>query len=311
MSGSRELHRIAVSGSSGTVGSALVRALGGEGREVVRIARSPARAGRGDIVWDMAHAPLDPRQLEGIDAVVHLAGEPLDKRWTAERKAEIRRSRVESTHALALAMADAARTHEHAPRVMVVASAIGIYGRDRGDELLDEESAPGADFLAEVARAWEGAAEPARAAGVRVVNPRFGLILSRTGGALARMLLPFRLGLGGRVGSGRQWWSWVGLDDVIGAIRFVLARDAISGPLNTVAPHPVRSAEFTDTLGRVLGRPTVTVLPTFALHLAFGEMADATLLASQRVVPRRLQDSGFTFRFPELAPALTHELASR
>jgi uncharacterized protein (TIGR01777 family) len=292
------------------VGSALLRALGG-GPEVARIVRSPARAGRGDIVWDMARAPLDARQLEGIDAVVHLAGEPLDQRWSAERKAEIRRSRVDSTLMLAQAMADAARTIERAPRVLLVASAIGIYGRDRGDELLDEESAPGTDFLADVARAWEDAAEPARTAGIRVVNQRFGVILSRTGGALARMLLPFRMGAGGRVGSGRQWWSWVALDDAVGAIRYALDRGSLSGPVNTVAPNPARSAEFTDTLGRVLHRPTVTVLPAFALRLAFGEMADATLLASQRVVPRRLQEAGFRFRFPDLREALAHEVASR
>jgi uncharacterized protein (TIGR01777 family) len=257
----------------------------------------------------MEREALDARQLDGLDAVVHLAGEPLSRRWSEERKARIRHSRVDTTRRLAEAMARALSSPARAPRTLVTASAIGIYGRDRGDEPLDEESTTGTDFLAEVATAWEGATAPAREAGVRAVTPRFGLILSPTGGALARMLLPFRLGLGGRVGSGRQWWSWIALDDVVGIVRFALATPALAGAVNAVAPHPVTNAEFTDTLGRVLRRPTIIVVPAFALRLVFGEMADATLLANQRVIPKRLQDAGFEFRHPTLEEALKYELA--
>lgn len=257
----------------------------------------------GDVLWDPAAGRLDPHAFDGVDAVIHLAGEPIAQRWTTESRRRIRESRVRGTELLATTIASLARP----PRVLVSGSAMGIYG-DRRDEELDEASAVGSDFLAEVATEWEASAEPAARAGVRVVKVRTGLVLSPRGGALAKLLFPFRMGVGGRVGSGQQWVSWIGLDDTVGAIMHALGTDALAGPVNLAAPTPVTNAELTKTLARVLRRPAIVPVPAFVLRLAFGEMGEATLLASQRMRPRRLLDSGYRFRYPTLEPALRHEL---
>jgi len=255
-----------------------------------------------DIAWQPANGQIDVASLDGADAVVNLAGAPIARRWTARRKREILDSRVDSTAVLSRAIAHL----EHPPSVFISGSAIGIYG-DRGDEELDEESARGTGFLADTTAAWEGAAAPAGDAGIRVVFVRSGLVLSPGGGALAKLLLPFRLGLGGRVGSGAQWMSWISLEDWVSAVLFALDAD-VSGPLNLVAPNPVPNAEFVTTLARVLGRPAVVPIPARAIDVLFGEMGRATLLGSQRVHPRRLIESGFEFSFPTLEQALRNEL---
>ena len=294
--------RISVTGSSGLIGSALVPFLTAQGHEVGRVVRSTTAAGAWR--WDPGAGHVDAGAVNGKDAVVHLAGETIAAgRWSAARKARIRDSRVRGTRVVAEAVARA----DPRPKALVCASAMGFYG-DRGDERLTEASAPGRGFLSEVSREWEEACAPARDQGVRVVNLRFGIVLSPAGGALAKMLLPFRLGAGGVVGSGKQWWSWVALDDAVGAIQHALVTAGLSGPLNVAAPNPVTNAEFTRTLGRVLARPTLFPVPVFAARLAFGEMADALLLASARVVPERLQQTGYVFRHPELEGALRHLL---
>lgn len=290
---------IAVTGSTGLIGSALIDSLRSDGHEVHRIVRSRPDTKSGEIGWDPVAGEMDAASLAGIDAVVHLAGENVGQRWTEEAKRKIRDSRVDGTHLLAETIASLATP----PRVLVSASAVGVYG-DRGDEPLTEDSPPGNDFLAEVAREWEAATEPAANAGVRVVHTRFGVVLSSGGGALERMLPPFRLGAGGKLGSGKQWMSWIALPDVVAAIRFAVDTETLSGPVNVTAPNPVRNTEFTDTLGKVLGRPTLFTVPAFALRLAFGEMADAALLTSQRVIPERLAEAGFGFQFPELKETL-------
>ncbi|MFQ5915907.1 MAG: TIGR01777 family oxidoreductase, partial [Nitrospinota bacterium] len=239
-----------------------------------------------------------------MDAAVHLSGENIGEgRWTAAKKAAIRDSRVKSTRLLAETLARL----EQPPRVFVCASAVGYYG-DRGEEVLREESPLGSGFLPDLSLEWESAAEPAVQKGIRVVHLRNGIVLSPKGGALAKMLPPFKLGLGGKLGSGRQYVSWISLDDMVGVIRHALERESLSGPVNAVAPNPVTNAEFTQTLGRVLSRPTVFQVPAFTLRLAFGEMADAALLASARVEPARLLASGYSFRHPELEGALRHIL---
>lgn len=290
---------VAVTGAGGLIGSALVQRLAAEGHRVSPLVRRPP--GPGEIGWDPDGGRLDSRDLEGIDAVVHLAGENVGARWTRGRKRRIRDSRVRGTRLLSEAMA---RTSKR-PAVLVSASAIGIYG-DRGDELLDEGSPLGAagDFLATVGQEWEAAADPARAAGIRVVHPRFGLVLSPEGGALGRMLLPFRLGLGGRLGGGSQWMSWISIDDAIAAVVHLLETETLRGPVNVTAPEPLRNRDFTRILGRVLSRPTPFMVPAAALRLALGEMADGALLSSARVVPRRLLASAFRFSHPDLESAL-------
>jgi uncharacterized protein len=296
---------IAISGSTGMIGSALVESLRADGHRIRRITRSRTGARSHHIAWDPETRTLDPRALDGVDGVVHLAGENVGERWTEAKKRRIRESRVQGTQLLAAAAAQA----DPAPRVMVSASGVGIYG-DRGDEILDERSepGPGTDFFVGVAREWEAATEPAERHGIRVVKLRFGVVLSPEGGALQRLLTPFRLGVGGKIGSGRQWMSWAALTDVVAAIRFALFDPALEGPVNVAAPNPVTNAEFTRTLGRVLGRPTVFTVPATALRLAFGEMADSTLLASQRMSSKRLQEAGFRFRYPTLEEALRAEL---
>ncbi|MGE0553079.1 MAG: TIGR01777 family oxidoreductase [Gemmatimonadales bacterium] len=291
---------IAVSGSSGLVGRALVAALGTGGHRVVRLVRRPAR--EGEIQW--APGPIAPDALAGVDAVIHLAGESIaGGRWTTARKERIRRSRVDGTRRLSEAVAACSPR----PRTLLVASAMGIYG-DRGDEPLEEGAKTGAGFLAEVGRAWEAASDPARAAGIRTVVMRFGLILSPAGGVLQRLRLPFLLGGGGRLGNGRAWMSWIGIDDVVGSIVHLLAREELDGPVNVAAPTPVQNAEFTAVLGRVLRRPTLLTVPAGALRLLFGEMADEALLASSRLVPGVLLRSGYRFRHTDLESALRHLL---
>jgi hypothetical protein len=238
--------------------------------------------------------------VSGFDAVVHLAGESIVGRWTEEKRRAIRESRVQGTRHLAAALAQS----DVKPRVLVCASAVGFYG-NRGDELLREESPGGQGFLPEVCRDWEAASRVAAEAGIRTVNLRIGLVLSATGGALGNMLKPFKLGLGGRIGSGRQWWSWIHMDDIVGGIHHAIGTEALSGAVNLVAPNPVRNAEFTKLLASVLRRPAFFPVPEFALRLAFGQMAaDELLLASQRVKPEKLLASGYAFRFSELRTAL-------
>lgn len=298
---------VAVTGSTGLVGGALAPRLAAGGHRVVRLVRSTTTAllpGERAVSWDPDAGAIDSTGLVGVDAVVHLAGESIARgRWTEARKRRIRASRVGSTRLLAEALARLARP----PRVLVAASATGYYG-DRGDLVLREDSAPGSGFLAGVCREWEAAAEPAARRGIRVVHLRIGLVLSRDGGALAALLTPFRLGAGGPVGSGAQWWSWITLDDLLGAILHALATEPLAGPVNAVAPNPVTNREFAKTLGRVLRRPALLPLPAFAARLVLGEMAGALLLASARVVPARLQATGYAFREPALEGALRREL---
>ncbi len=294
---------VLVSGSSGLVGSALVSALGHEGHQVRRLTRSGGSSPEGGVRWDPSSGMIDAAGLEGVDAVVHLAGENIVGRWTAAKKARIRDSRVEGTYLLSGALAKLSTP----PKVMVCASATGYYG-DRGNELLTEESAPGHNFLAGVCQEWEAAADPAREAGVRVVHMRFGIVLSTEGGALATTLPIFKLGGGGRVGSGCQYQSWIALDDVTGAILHALSTDSLSGPVNATVPDPPTNIEYTKTLGRVLGRPTVFPLPAPVARLVLGEVADELLLASQRIEPVRLKETGYDFRYPELEGAFRHLL---
>ncbi len=297
--------KILLTGASGLIGSALTAKLTDAEHEVTRLVRSSPNRERREIQWDPSAGRLDAAALEGFDAVVHLAGESIATgRWTAAKKERIRSSRVQGTRLLAETLARLQRP----PEILVSASAIGYYG-DRGDEELDEGSAPGSGFLAEVCRQWEAAAEPAGEAGIRVVHPRIGLVLSATGGVLAKMLPMFRLGLGGPIGSGRQYVSWITLDDLVGAICHVIATDSLSGPVNAVAPEPATNREFTRALGRALRRPARLPAPAFALRAMLGTMADELLLASTRVIPRRLVDSGFAFDDPDLEPAFRRLLA--
>jgi len=297
------LPSVLISGATGLIGSALASALAGAGYTVRRLVRGERQQRPGDVLWDPAAGRLDRRAIEGVDAVVHLAGEPIAQRWTAAAKQRIRESRVRGTELLATTVAALTRP----PRVMVSGSAMGIYG-DRGDEVLDENSPLGSGFLADVAREWEAASFPAARAGVRVVHIRTGLVLSARGGALAKLLLPFRLGVGGRVGSGRQWVSWIALDDTVGAIRHAMSTEALYGAVNLAAPNPATNAELTTTLATVLRRPAVFPVPAPVLRLAFGEMGAATVLASQRMRPRRLAETGYVFRHPVLEGALRREL---
>lgn len=301
--GADSMH-VLVSGASGLVGSALVPFLTAGGHQVSHLVRRPSPASAADIPWDPATRTIGTPALEGLDAVVHLAGENIATgRWTAAKKARIYVSRVEGTRLLCEALAQLV----HPPKVLICASAIGYYG-DRGARVLRETSAPGDGFLAEVCQAWEAATSPAVERGIRVVFLRLGMVLSRAGGALAQLLRPFQLGLGGVLGPGTQYMSWIAIDDVLGAIQHILHTDTLRGPVNAVAPQAVTNRDFTSTLGTVLKRPTLVPMPAFAARLLFGEMADALLLASTRVEPARLQATGFTFAYPELAGALRHLL---
>jgi uncharacterized protein len=296
--------RVLITGASGLIGTALVTRLQRDGVAVRRLVRRLPRQGSDDVPWNPHAQTMDPRALDDVDAVVHLAGEKIDQRWTTRVKHALRESRVSGTTLLARAIAE--RTDR--PRVLVSGSAIGVYG-SRGDEPLSDVSAVGNDFLAEICQVWERSAQPARDAGVRVVHPRTGIVLAKHGGALGRMLLPFKLGIGGRLGSGQQWMSWISLTDMVEAIIFAITNETLSGPANFVGPRPVRNIEFTKTLGRVLHRPTLIPIPTFALAILFGrEMVEGTLLASQRAEPSKLLASGFNFRDETLEAALQNEL---
>ena len=297
--------KIAVSGSTGLIGTALTQALARRGEEVVPLVRRAVRAGERAIAWDPERGTIDRAGLEGIDAVFHLAGENVFGRWSAAKKQRIRDSRVKGTQLLSENLGALRRR----PATLLASSAIGYYG-DRGDESLTEESEPGDDFLAKVSRDWESATAVAGRAGIRVVNMRTGVVLTTTGGALGTMLPPFRIGLGGWVGSGNQYVSWIGLDDIITAMLRLLDRGDMSGPVNLTAPTPVTNRELARTLGKVLGRPALVPVPGFALGLAFGAEGAQMLQSGQRVLPARLLASGFQFEFETLEPALRKLLDS-
>jgi uncharacterized protein (TIGR01777 family) len=289
--------RILVSGASGTVGQALVPALEAGGYEVVRLVRQGA-SGDGRVVWDPSR-PFSPEAVSGFEAVVHLAGESIIGRWTEEKKRRILDSRTFGTRHLAEALAAA----EQPPRALVSASAIGYYG-NRGDEVLREDSPAGTkEFTAEICREWEAATRPAEKAGIRTTLLRLGVVLSAQGGALPKMLTPYRLGLGGRMGDGRQWWSWIHVDDLVGAIQHVLSKQ-LSGPVNAVSPQPVTNADFTRALAAAVSRPAIFPMPAFVVRTIFGQMGDELWLASQRVEPAKLVVSGYPFKFPNLENAL-------
>jgi uncharacterized protein (TIGR01777 family) len=296
---------ILVSGSTGMVGNALIPVLTAAGHEVIRLVRVKSRTPSKEIIgWDPAANYIDAAGLEGLDAVVHLAGEPIASgRWNAAKKTRIRSSRVQGTRLLCETLSHVAKP----PQTLLCASAIGYYG-DRGDELLSETSPVGSGFLADVCRDWEAACEPARQKGIRVVNARFGVIMSTHGGALAKMLTPFKMGAGGIIGSGKQYMSCISIDDCIAAIVHSLNTSSVVGPVNFVGPTPVTNRDFTKTIGKVLARPTIFPMPAFAARLAFGEMADELLLGSDRVEPKKLLDSGYAFRHGDLETALRHVL---
>jgi uncharacterized protein len=292
---------VAIAGASGFLGTAFARHLTREGHEVRRIGRASSRGV--DFQWDLDAGRLDPAALDGAEVVVNLAGENVAQRWTQAHKRAILTSRLRSTEVLAKTMA-AVRTP---PRVFLSTSAIGIYG-SRGSQALDESSAPGRGFLADVVQQWESAATPARDAGVRLVHPRLGLVMHPDGGVLSKLLPLFNVGGGGKIGKGDQWMSWIGMHDLLRALVFLMNTDAITGPVNVTAPNPATNAQFSHTLGEVLHRPALATVPEFAVKLMFGEMGEETLLSGQRVLPRRLLDSQFQFDYPELAAALRHEL---
>lgn len=291
--------KILVSGSSGMIGSRAIAFLDSEGHELWRLLRHQVSDSR-QIYWDPLSGMLDPDQLSGFDAVLHLAGENIaNGRWSRARMDRIHMSRVDGTRLLCERLAET----KHQPEVLVCASGIGFYG-SRGDEQLDEGSSLGAGFLAEVCKDWEAACKPAQTAGIRVVNLRIGMVLSPAGGVLAKMLPVFRLGLGGVIGNGRQIISWISIDDLVAIIGFILDDRQLSGPINAVSPNPVGNREFTKTLGRVLGRPTLLPLPAFAVKLMFGPMGRELLLGGQRAKPTRLAAAAYPFLQPELEPAL-------
>ncbi|QDG53298.1 TIGR01777 family protein [Persicimonas caeni] len=295
--------RIAITGSSGLIGQALRSYFGDAGYTIHRVRRSQPDNPQ-NIYWQPRGGEIEADKLEGVDVVVHLAGENLFGRWTDAKKESIMESRRQGTRLVAETLAGL----DNPPDVFVSASAVGYYG-DTGPEVVDESSAPGHTFLAEVCEEWEAASRPAVDAGIRTVNPRLGVVLSTEDGALQKMLTPFKLGLGGRIGSGDQYMSWIALDDVVRAIAFLVDNDELTGPVNVTAPHPVTNKEFTDTLGDVLHRPTIFPLPKAIVKLGGGEMGQEMLLNGQRAVPTRLNESGFEFAYPELEAALRHELS--
>ena len=297
------ISRILVSGVSGPIGAALLPTLKTRGYEITRLVRGEA-AGDGQILWNPGK-PIAPEAVSGFDAVVHLAGESIVGRWTNEKKMKIRDSRVAGTTALAEALAQA----KDKPQVFACSSAIGYYG-DRGNEVLNEESAPGSGFLPDVCREWEAATGAAVDAGIRTVQMRTGIVLSATGGALGKMLMPFKMGVGGKICDGQQWMSWIDVQDMVGAIHHILKSDLLQGPVNMVAPKPVTNAEFTETLASVLSRPAIFPMPEFIVKLAFGEMGETVLLGSQRVEPGQLVMSGYPFRFSSLRASLENILKS-
>jgi uncharacterized protein (TIGR01777 family) len=300
--------KILVSGASGLIGSALVPAIQTAGHEVFRLVRR-ASSDRTEIAWDPTKAPDISfiERVSGFDAVIHLAGETIMGRWTLEKKARIRDTRAIPTGNLCSALAATAIK----PKVLLAASAIGVYG-DRGDEVLTEDSSPGTGFLAQdVAVPWEQATQSARDAGIRVINLRFGVVLTPDGGALGQMMLPFRIGLGGKTGSGRQWMSWIALDDIVGSILYLLENESVAGPVNLTAPNTVTNAEFTKTLARALHRPAVFAQPAFVIRAIFGEMGETLLLGSTRVLPRKLEQGGYRFKYAKIGDALRAMVGSR
>lgn len=292
--------RVLIAGASGLVGTALAAALRAEGHMVSPMVRSGGNAQQGSVGWDPSKGTADLAAMEGADAAACLSGASIgERRWSPERKKLLRTSRVDATNVFVDSLGKLSRK----PRVFICASAVGIYG-DRGDEMLTESSAPGSDFLSSLARDWEAEAMRAEKAGIRTVNARFGVILSPLGGALPRMLLPFKLGAGGRLGSGKQWMSWVALEDAVEIIRVAIADERMRGPVNVTAPGPVQNSEFTRVLAKVLHRPAIFPAPAFALRIALGEMADELLLTSQRVIPEKLRGAGYRFRYENLEIAL-------
>ncbi len=289
---------IAITGSTGLIGSALVRSLVADGHAVRRLVRRPPR-GSDEVSWNPAGNTIDAKSLAGVDAVVNLAGENIAQRWTRDSMRAIRDSRVRATSLIATTMTSLSPR----PRVLVSGSAVGYYGF-RGDEILDETSSVGGDYLASVCEDWEAATAPAADAGIRVATSRTGIVLDPHGGALAKMLLPFRLGVGGRLGDGRHWMSWIALADMVRALRFLIETAAASGPFNLTAPNPVDNEEFTRELASVLHRPAIFPVPALALELLYGQMAKGAALASQRVLPRKLCENGFEFSLPDLRTAL-------
>jgi uncharacterized protein (TIGR01777 family) len=299
--------RILISGGSGLVGSAATAALQADGHTVAHLVRPGGAIKQGDVGWDPTRATVDLAGIEGTEVVIHLSGAGIgDGRWTSARKQMLRSSRIDTTRVLV----DSLSKLKQKPRTLLVASAIGYYG-NAGDEILTESSANGTDFLALLCRDWEAEARRAAPLGIRTATLRFGIILSGKGGAVPRMLTPFKLGLGGRLGSGKQWMSWIAIEDVVGIIRFAIANEQVNGPVNVVAPNPVRNEEFTRLLAGMLHRPAIFPAPAFVLKLAMGEMADAVLLGSDRVLPERLLAAGYSFRFQILEPALRAAVLSR
>jgi len=300
------MSRIAITGATGLIGRALAASLIADGHRVARVVRDPRTARAEDVVWDPEAGTIDAAGLEGLDAVVHLAGEPIGaSRWTEDTRRRIRDSRVRGTDLLARTLAGL----EQRPAVLVSSSAVGVYG-DRGAEELTEESSHGDDFLAEVCSAWEGAADPARGAGIRVVHPRTGVVIAKDGPLIDKVELPFRLGVGGKVGDGRQYVPWISLDDEIAALRFLIDRP-LEGPVNLTGPMPATNLELTKALGTVLRRPTLMPIPTFAIRLLYGEMGETLATVSQRVLPRRLLDAGFAFRHTTILAALSAAFGRR
>jgi uncharacterized protein len=300
-----EAAQVLISGVSGPIGEALLPALKTSGAQVTRLMRKDSRRSgetEASLAWDPAQ-PLSPETVSGFDAVIHLAGESIVGRWTESKKKKIRDSRVGGTQNLAGALARA----QNKPRVLVCSSAIGYYG-NRGDEVLIESSPPGSGFLAGVCREWEAATRAAADAGIRTVQIRTGVVLSRKGGALEKMLTPFKMGAGGRIGDGRQWMSWIDVQDLVSAVLHIVDSDRLQGPVNLVGPMPVKNVEFTQTLASVLERPAMFSMPALAVKLAFGEMGETVLLGSQRVEPAQLVNSGFAFRFEKLRDSLEHAL---
>ncbi len=299
--------KILISGSSGLIGTTATAGLQADGHHVVHLVRSVKTANAGDVQWDPMRATVDVAGFEGVDVVIHLSGAGIaDGRWTEERKQLLRSSRIDTTRVLV----DSLSRLKQKPRTLIVASAIGYYG-NRGDEILTESSTNGTDFLALLCRDWEAEASRAAAMGIRTVMLRTGVVLSGKGGALPRMITPFKLAVGGRLGNGQQWMSWIAIEDVLGIIRHAIANEQVSGPVNVVAPSPVRNEEFTRLLAGMLHRPAIFPAPAFVLRLAMGEMADALLLSSDRVKPDRMLAAGYKFRFEILEPALRAAVLSR
>ena len=295
--------KIAISGTSGLIGSALIPFLEEKGHEVFKLVRVGGDLHPDEIGWDPKSGVVNPSLLEGMDGVVHLAGESIMGRWTEAKKEKIQKSRVEGTKLLCKVLC----TLKHPPAVFIAASAIGYYG-NRGDEILTEHSAKGEGFLSDVCKKWEEASSALKEKGSRVANLRFGMVLSGKGGALKQMLTAFKLGLGGRMGLGNQWMSWIAIDDLLCIIDYVLHKKELAGPLNTVSPNPVTNQAFTETLGKVLHRPAFMAMPAFAVKLIFGQLGTELLLGSEKVVPRKLEEAGYSFAYPHLEEALQHTL---